>query len=152
QAFAQLGWGRRSQYSEYPFWSQYLGTLNPLKQQGRPLANVSCEVRKVGPFALRRTVRIETSDRILRLELGRGLELGVGMPKWLRSARAFVQDKEIGTLRIERGLVNLLSPSGTECQGTWRFEGRLLSYIGTPKPIVYGDVEWAGKRLGELLA
>jgi hypothetical protein len=103
-----------------------------------------------GPFAFRRTVLLETADRTVRLELGKGLELGVGMPKWLKSGQVFVNDEELGSLTIGPGSVALAAPASAERVGTWRFAGRLLSYIGYKEPVVYGEVELQGKPLGEL--
>lgn len=126
-------------------------TLAPPGSGNRALADVSVRVRTVGPLATRRTVSVVTSDQCVRLELGWGLELGVGMPKWLRSGRAYSDDEAIGGLAIGRGVVTLLDPSGQGTQGAWRFEGQLLGYHGFPEPVVYGEVCLRGQRLGELL-
>jgi hypothetical protein len=151
QSLAELGVSLACERSGRPLRSRWHTTLVRGGVQGRPLADVSVEARTLGPVALRRTVRLETSDRSVRLELGRGLELGIGMPKWLRSARAFVQEEAVGALTIGPGLVTLAAAGG-DGPGTWRFDGRLLGYVGLPDPVVYGEACWAGRRLGELLA
>jgi hypothetical protein len=152
RAFAELGVSGMSERSESPLRSLWHTTLVRRGKQGPPLVDVRVETRTLGPLALRRTVRLKTSDSSVCLELGRGLELGVGMPKWLRRARAFAGDEAIGTLEIGRGSVALTGPPGEGQQGAWSFEGRLLGYVGLPEPVAYGAVCWAGRSLGELLA
>jgi hypothetical protein len=109
-------------------------------------------MRLFGPFALRRTVLVETADHTVRLELGKGLELGIGMPKWLKCGQVYVNDEDVGALKIGPGAVALLAPASAESVGSWRFAGQLLSYIGyKEEPIAYGAVELQGRSLGELL-
>jgi hypothetical protein len=48
--------------------------------------------------------------------------------------------------------VSLSPASGGEPAGVWRFDGRLLGYVGLPDPVAYGAVTWAGRLVGELLA
>jgi hypothetical protein len=152
RAFAELAVSGVSERSESPLRWRWHTTLARRGTQGRPLADVHVEARTLGPLALRRTVRLRTSDSSVCLELGRGLELGVGMPKWLRRASAFAGDEAIGSMAIGRASVALAGPLGEGLQGAWCFEGRLLGYIGLPEPVAYGGVCWAGRGLGELLA
>src|SRR5262249_22163243 len=139
-AFADLRWDGRSRQSASLSRLQWQGVLANRKQRDRPLAHFSSDIRLFGPFALRRTALIETSNCTVRLELGRRLELGVGMPKWLKSGQVFVNDEELGKLSIGRGLVAFGTASGAESLGKWRFEGGLLSYMGTPEPVIFGEV------------
>jgi len=150
--FGELALGGRTERWTTLFGSRWHTTLMRRDAQGRPVANVFVEVRTLGPFATRRTVRMETAARSVRLELNRGLELGIGMPKWLRRATAIVDGETIGVLTIEPGRVTMGPADGAGIQGEWRFEGRLLGYMGLPDPVVFGAVTMNGGMAGELSA
>src|SRR4051794_18217658 len=92
QSLASIGVSRVSERLEPLLGSRWHTPLAPPGSGSLALADVSVDVRTVGPLATRRTVCVLTSDLCVRLELGCGLELGVGMPKWLRSGRAFSGD------------------------------------------------------------
>jgi len=150
--FGELALDGRMERSTNLFGSHWHTMLRQRDAQGRLVADVSVEIRTLGPFATRRTVRLETADRSVRLELGRGLELGIGMPKWLRSATVFVDDQLIGVLTISPGQVTMASANEARIQGEWHFDGRLLGYVGLPDPVVFGAVTVNGGMVGELLA
>jgi len=152
QLLCELGLDGRSERSTGLFRTHWHTLLVSRGARRRLIADLSVESCTIGPIATRRTVRLRTSEHDIRLELGRGLELGVGMPKWLRSATGFINEERIGVLAIRPGEVTIAQSPDAKPVGAWHFDGKLLGYIGLQDPVVYGAVTSADQPIGELMA